>query len=52
MAIRTRTLFTLFFLVLAILCYATGFIAGFFFVVVAGVIFELLFWANLLRKRR
>lgn len=52
MAIRARGFITLCFLVAAIFCYATGFIAGLFFVAVAGGIFELLFWANLLRKRR
>lgn len=52
MAIRARTLSILIFLVAAILCYATGFTTGLFAVAVLGAVFELYFWAQLLRKRK
>ena len=52
MAIRTRSLIILFLLVAAILCYVTGYMAGLFFLVALGAVFELFLWAKLLRKRR
>ena len=52
MALKARSLLILFFLVAAIFCYAVGSIAGLFFLVLIGGVFELLFWAKLLRKRR
>lgn len=52
MAIRARSLIILLFLVAAVLCYMTASVTGLFFLAITGAIFELLFWAKLLRKRR
>jgi hypothetical protein len=52
MAIRVRGFVTLLFLLAAILCYATGYFAGLFFLVATGAFFEMLFWAKLFRKSR
>ena len=51
MAIRSRPLTILIFLLAAIVFYATGFITGLVALLGAGAFFELLFWARLLRKR-
>ena len=52
MAIQTRSLVILLFLLAAIVFYAAGFHTGLFALVAVGGIFELLFWARLFRKRR
>lgn len=52
MAIRTRNLVIVLFLVAAIVFYLIGNITGLFFLLAAGAVLELLFWAKLLKKRR
>jgi hypothetical protein len=52
MAIKSRTLLTLFFLAAAVICYAIGSVEGFAVVLIAAVIFELLFWIKLFGKGR
>lgn len=52
MALQARSLVILTFLVAAAIFYATGFFTGLTVLIVMGAIFELLFWAKLLRKRR
>ena len=52
MAIKSRTIITLFFLIAAAICYAIGSMPGLGVVLVAAVIFELLFWIKLFNKGR
>jgi len=52
MAIQTRSFLIFIFLMAAVIFYATGFITGLVVLTGLGVLFELLFWARLLRKRR
>ena len=52
MAIPSRSLIILLFLLAAITFYGAGFHTGLVGLVVLGGIFELLFWVRLFRKRR
>lgn len=52
MAIRTRALTILAFLLAALSFYAIGFTTGIFFLVIVGGFFEVLFMSKLFRKRR
>lgn len=52
MAIKSRGLIILCFLIAAIFCYAIGSLTGLVIIFALGVVFELIFWAKLLRKRR
>jgi len=49
MAISARTLTILLFLVAAVFFYAIGNTTELFFLLAAGAVFELLFWAKLLK---
>lgn len=52
MAISSRGLGILFFLLAAIFCYVAGSITGLIIIVGTGAVFELLFWVRLLKKHR
>ena len=49
---KYRWLITISFLVAALVCYSIGFSVGFGGFLILGIIFELLFWVNILKPRK
>jgi len=49
---KYRWLITISFLVAAVVCYGIGFSVGFGTFLFLGIIFEILFWINVLKPRK